>query len=143
MIRKVFIALFVAMAAGQLLSLGGFIDAVETYGVGGRIGAWLFAVSIVALEVGAVALLVGASRRRLGATATIATMTAWTALAAQAFARGLVVPNCGCFGTFLSQELRWWVLVEDAYLLVLASVMYRSLRSARAGTEHRKIWQDA
>ncbi|MBA2536909.1 MAG: hypothetical protein H0V20_05675 [Actinobacteria bacterium] len=44
----------------------------------------------------------------------------WTALAAQAFARGLELDNCGCFGAYLAQPLRWWVLIEDAYMLVLA-----------------------
>lgn len=44
----------------------------------------------------------------------------WTALGAQAFARGLVIENCGCFGVYLGQELRWWVLLHDAYSLVLA-----------------------
>jgi hypothetical protein len=50
-----------------------------------------------------------------------------SALAAQAFARGLSVENCGCFGAYLSQELRWWVLLEDAYQLLLALFAARSL----------------
>ncbi len=128
MIRKVFIVLFGAMALGQLLSPGRFVDAIETYGVGGPAAAWVIAVSIIALEVATVVALSGTHHRPVGATLAIVTMAVWTALAIQAFARGLVVPNCGCFGTYLSQELRWWVLLEDAYLLVLAVVLARGLR---------------
>jgi hypothetical protein len=131
-IRKVFIALFAAMATGQLLGISGFADALETYGVGGGRGTWALVGAIIALEIGAIVFLLGTTRRRLGAVLTLAAMTAWTTLALQAFARGLVIPNCGCFGTFFSQELRWWVLAEDAYLLVLAAIMYRRMSPLRA-----------
>jgi hypothetical protein len=131
-VRKVFIVLFGAMALGQLVSLGRFVDAIETYGVGGRSAAWAIAVSIIALEVAAARALGGKNHRPIGATLAIVTMAVWAALALQAFARGLVVPNCGCFGSYLSQELRWWVLFEDAYLLVLAAILARGLSRASA-----------
>ena len=51
----------------------------------------------------------------------------WATLAAQAFARGLVVENCGCFAAYFTQELRWWVLLEDGYMLLLALLAASSL----------------
>ena len=58
----------------------------------------------------------------------------WSLLAVQAFARGLAVENCGCFGAYLAQELRWWVLLEDAYQLLLAFLAARSLDVLLPGT---------
>ncbi|MCH7230911.1 hypothetical protein L0U85_08620 [Glycomyces sp. L485] len=56
----------------------------------------------------------------------------WTILAVQAFARGLDIANCGCFGVYLVQPLRWWVLLEDGLLLVYAVIMVRSSLRLRA-----------
>ena len=47
-------------------------------------------------------------------------MLLWSALGVPAFARGLALENCGCFGALWRQELRWWVPLEDAYLLGLS-----------------------
>lgn len=52
----------------------------------------------------------------------------WSALAVQAFARGLAVENCGCFGVHLGQSLRWWVLLEDAEFVALAAWVRRTER---------------
>lgn len=41
-------------------------------------------------------------------------------LGIQAFARGLALDNCGCFGVYAAQPLRWWVLVEDVEVVALA-----------------------
>ncbi len=115
--------LLVAMAVGQLSDLGGFVDIVATYQIGGDVMAWVLAVGLIVAELASgLGLLVPTqpARRRQAATAALVVAAAWTTLAVQAFARGLVVPNCGCFGVHLGQELRWWVLLEDAEFLVLA-----------------------
>jgi hypothetical protein len=83
------------------------------------------AVVVVAVELaGSLGLLASASvPRSIGRAAGLAGLAVacfWSVLAAQAFARGLELDNCGCFGAYLAQPLRWWVLVEDAYMLVLA-----------------------
>jgi hypothetical protein len=57
---------------------------------------------------------------------------AWSALGLEAFARGLVLHNCGCFGVHLGQPLRWWVLAEDAEFVALAAWVRASL-SRQAG----------
>jgi hypothetical protein len=115
--------LLLAMALGQLASLGDFVDIVHTYDVAGD-AAPALAGLLLALEIGGgLGLLVfrrspawvGRAAGALGLGAAVL----WSALAAQAFARGLGVPNCGCFGRFLGQELRWWVLVEDLEFLLL------------------------
>lgn len=121
--RPLLAVLLVAMAVGQLSDLGGFVDIVVTYQVGGDTTAWVLAVSLIGAELASgLGLLVPGQRARRphAATAAVVVALAWTGLAVQALARGLVVPNCGCFGVHLGQELRWWVLLEDAEFVALA-----------------------
>jgi hypothetical protein len=115
----VYAALLSAMAAGQLASLGRFEDALSGYGVFGP-AAESAAVAVPVAELAvAGGLLILPVRRAAGALG-LAVALFWAALAAQAFARGLELENCGCFGAYLVQELRWWVLLEDAEFLLLA-----------------------
>ncbi len=110
------------MAAGQLADPTGFVDILESYRVGGRPGAVVAMVLLIAGEaVGGAGLLFGrSSRRRAAATVALGVALAWTALATQAFLRHLSVDNCGCFGVYLGQSLRWWVLIEDIEFVALA-----------------------
>ncbi|MEX2210362.1 MAG: MauE/DoxX family redox-associated membrane protein [Gaiellaceae bacterium] len=138
----VFAPLLLAMAAGQLADLGGFRGILEDYrALGGAEGA--AAVVIPAVEVLAGAALL--ARRRLprpavGAAAAGGVLVAvfWSALTMQAFARGLALDNCGCFGVYLGQSLRWWVLLEDAEFLLLAGLSVRAI-----GRRPRLHWRFA
>jgi hypothetical protein len=109
--------LLVSMAAGQLADVTGFEAILADYELGGRAeGVAAVAVPIAEL-VAAAGLLVSS---RVGGILGLAVAAFWSALAAQAFARGLELPNCGCFGVYLGQELRWWVLLQDVYFVALA-----------------------
>jgi hypothetical protein len=119
------------MAAGQLASLDAFEDALASYQLlGGLLPAAV--IGLPALEVLAALALLGSRMLPLRAARTagvlgVVVAVAWSILAVQAFSRGLTVENCGCFGAYLAQELRWWVLLEDAYQLLLAFLAARSL----------------
>lgn len=121
------------MAIGQLSDLGGFVGILETYRLGGGITAAVLAPALVAGELLAG---IGLLRSRTGhrpATMAVAVGATWTVLAALAFARGLDLPNCGCFGVHAGQPLRWWVLVEDAQFIALALwVRHRALETGSA-----------
>lgn len=120
-VRVYLAALLLAMAAGQLLDVGGFVDIIETYQVGSGDAAWFTAIALVVGEVtGAVGLLGRRQWRGFGATVTLAVAVGWTVLAVQAFGRGLEIENCGCFGVYLGQELRWYVLAQDAGFVAAA-----------------------
>lgn len=122
-------ALLLLMALGQAVSFVDFTAAVETYRVAGN-GAGTLAVAVILAEVAGGAALfapAGSPWRRRGAAITLGVAVFWSAMAVQAFTRGLVVPNCGCFGRFASQELRWWVLLEDAYFVLGAWWVHRRL----------------
>lgn len=121
------------MAAMGLLQLAGwsvFVDAVESYQAGGRSLAVVLGTLLIGGELlAALGLL---TDRRFGATAALAVMVLWSALGVQAFARGLALENCGCFGALWRQELRWWILLEDAYLLGLSAwLLWRTRSSGR------------
>lgn len=116
------------MALGQALSLPEFTAAVASYRVAAETGSGMLAWSLLLLQVLAGAgLLSGWPRiRPVAGWAGLAVALLWSALAVQAFARGLSVPNCGCFGRYLAQELSWWVLVQDGYFVLLALIALRS-----------------
>lgn len=126
--RSLLGALLVAMAAGQLSDVGGFARILDGYRMfPGRmptVAAWAF----IAAEVMAGAALVRG--RRGGAALSVGLALAWTVLGAQAFARGLTIDNCGCFGVHFGQPLRWWVLVEDAEFIAVAGWVFRAGRRA-------------
>jgi hypothetical protein len=116
--------LLAGMAAGQLASLDEFGEALASYDLfGPLVPAAQF--GLPAFEALAALGLLLSSRlppvaARAAGLAGVLVALLWAALAVQAFARGLTVENCGCFGAYLTQELRWWVLLEDAYMLLLA-----------------------
>lgn len=56
----------------------------------------------------------------------------WSLLAVQAYARGLAVANCGCFGVYLAQRLSWFVLLQGALTLLYAGLLLRAARTAGA-----------
>jgi hypothetical protein len=90
------------------------------------------AIGFVLFEASAAVLLIPRDPRirRVGATTAIVVAVAWSVLGLAAFARGLTVHNCGCFGIHLVQPLRWWVLAEDAEFLALAGWVRLGMRSA-------------
>jgi hypothetical protein len=122
--------LLALMAVGQLASFGEFREALRAYDALGNDRAAAIAV-LAAGAFAAAGLLLSASIPRRAAqiagVAGLAVALFWSVLAVQAFARGLDIENCGCFGAYLAQPLRWWVLLEDAYMLVLAFFAARSV----------------
>jgi hypothetical protein len=135
--RTVLALLLLAMAAGQLSDVGGFARILDTYrvlpGDAPTLVAWIF----IGTEAAAgVALL---RRIRHGAVLAIVVALAWTALATQAFVRGLTIDNCGCFGIHLGQSLRWWVLIEDAEFIALAAWVYRGERRGSSAAKEESV----
>jgi hypothetical protein len=123
--------LLAGMAAGQLASLDEFGEALESSDLPGPlVPVAQFGLPVVEILVAVGLLLSGRlpplAARAVGLTGVLVALV-WSLLAVQAFARGLRIENCGCFGAYLAQPLRWWVLLEDAYLLALALLAASSL----------------
>lgn len=133
-LRAVLGAILTVMGAGQLVSWPVMPDILAAYQVAPVAALpWLAAVLILAELAGGLWLL---TRPRSCALTPVwiyvGVAVAWAGLAAQAFARGLTVDNCGCFGRFLIQGLGWFVLLQDALLLLYAGLLLRATRKARA-----------
>ncbi len=126
--------ILLAMAAGQLADLPGFVEVLGRYPVGSTSLTWFLAIALIAGEVtGGVLLLRGSTS---GAALALAVATSWSTLALAAFARGAAIDNCGCFGVYLAQPLRWWVLLEDVEFLALAAwVLWAARRRAEIDVE--------
>ncbi|WP_331283887.1 MauE/DoxX family redox-associated membrane protein [Streptomyces sp. H39-S7] len=107
---------YTAMALGQLVSFGRMPGILTAYGPANGAGATTLAVVLIAGELvrGVWFLARPRSTARTPVCIYTAASVTWTAMAVQAYARGLAVVNCGCFGGHLSQPLPWIVLVQDA-----------------------------
>ncbi|MEU3143070.1 MULTISPECIES: MauE/DoxX family redox-associated membrane protein [unclassified Streptomyces] len=122
-----------AMALGQLASFDTMPAILTTYGVTSGAASTALAVALISAETVTAVWFLVRPRSRAAAPVVLYTAVAvvWAALAFQAFARGLALDNCGCFGTYGAQPLRWYVLIEDALMLLYAWMLWRGLRRAR------------
>jgi hypothetical protein len=101
----------------------GFIDVLDTYrafpvwalspaglvvtGLEWVLGLWLLAGSKV-------------TTAAVAAVALNATYAVWQTVA---LLRGLDLPNCGCFGVFFPQPLRWYSPLEDLVMVGVCCVL--------------------
>lgn len=134
-LRLVLGVVFLAMALGQLVSLPAMPGILSAYGLTAGAASAALAGLLIAGEAVAGAWLTFRPRSRAATPVWIyiAVSVLWAFLAAQAFARGLAIDNCGCFGVYLTQPLRWFVLVEDGLLLFYGWLMLRGLSRQRGG----------
>ncbi|WP_055469062.1 MauE/DoxX family redox-associated membrane protein [Streptomyces ardesiacus] len=132
-LRLVLGALFAAMGAGQLASFGAMPGILDAYRLTSGAGSAALAAAVIAGEASAGAWFL--ARPRSSARTPVWIFTGvnlvWATLAVQAYARGLAVDNCGCFGRYAAQPLRWWVLAEDALMLLYAWLLLRRKRSSQ------------
>ncbi len=133
-LRIVLGTVYTAMAAGQLASFGHMPRILSAYGLMTGSAAAVLAAGLIAGEL--VCGIWFLARPRSKALAPVwvyaSVSVVWTVLAAQAYARGLAVDNCGCFGIYLTQRLSWFVLLQDAATLLYAAVLIRSARTVPA-----------
>ncbi|HCT76656.1 MAG TPA: hypothetical protein DGT23_08720 [Micromonosporaceae bacterium] len=144
-LRIILGALYAAMAVGQLASWQAMPDVLGAYqGVPNEMLPW-FAAALIGAEFVAGAWFLALPRSQMLAPVWIYTAVAvvWTVLGAQAYARGLAVDNCGCFGVYLTQRLTWFTLVQDGLLLLYAALMIRGGLRARATQPMTLISQPA
>lgn len=138
-LRIVLGAVFLAMAVGQLASFGEMSAILAAYRLVDGGVATALAVALIGGELVAGAWFLARPRSRALTPVWVFTAVSvvWAALAVQAYARGLTVANCGCFGLYLTQSLGWFVLVQDTLLLGYAAVLLRGARrTGRAATGH-------
>ena len=130
-IRCFFVLLLAASAIGKLADMPGFYAVVKSYGLLPEmvipVSAWALAIFELAL-----AIWLATGKRFYVATLMVISLHfiyfVWISIA---LARGLNIPNCGCFGIYWARPLTSFTLLEDLILLALAIVMWRSLGQQR------------
>jgi hypothetical protein len=139
-LRTILGVVYMAMAVGQLASWWRMPQILDAYdALPAAALPWLAGLLVVGELVCGVWFV---ARPRSPALAPVWVYTAvslvWAVLGVQGYLRGLSIDNCGCFGVYLTQRLSWFVLAQDALLLVYAAVMIRSgLRARRAAAPDR------
>jgi uncharacterized membrane protein YphA (DoxX/SURF4 family) len=125
-IRWFFALLMAASAIGKLADMPGFYAIIASYKFLSAViitpSAWALALFELSL---AVWLAVG-KRLRPAALVLIALHLMYLAWLLIALARGLNIPNCGCFGVYLARPLTWLTPLEDLFLLALATLLWRA-----------------
>ncbi|MFN2506085.1 MAG: MauE/DoxX family redox-associated membrane protein [Acidimicrobiales bacterium] len=121
--------LLLSMGVAQLSDFGGFADVLASYHAFPEGSALPVALAIAVAEMAAgLGLIAGGKSRRVGAIVAVGVAVVWSVLGVQAFARGLDLSNCGCFGVHLPQRLWWGVLVQDAAFLASTLCVSRAVR---------------
>ena len=126
-IRCLFVLLLAASAIGKLADMPGFYAVIKSFALLPEpvipISAWALAIFEFIL---AIWLVIG-KRIDVAALVVIALHVVYLAWLMIALARGLNIPNCGCFGVFWPRPLTWFTPVEDFVLLGLAILMWRDV----------------
>ena len=123
-LRLLFAALLLVTGGAKLLDIEGFAAVVDSYAL---LPALLITPSTWALAIMEIGLgLWLLSNRRLGAAAVllIALHLLYLLWLMVALARGLSLPNCGCFGVYWPRPLTWFSPLEDLALLLLATLLW-------------------
>jgi hypothetical protein len=117
--------ILLATAVGKLVDVRGFAAVLESYRALPPASLGAFAVAIPAAEL-LLALWLFSGRNTLGAAVSSAAMhAAYATWSAAALGRGLVIPNCGCFGVFLARPLTWETVGEDLAMVALSLLLAR------------------
>ncbi len=124
-------ALLLAQGVGKLLDVGGYIAALGAFDALPVAANGSLAIIWLAVEISAgVGLLIAGLAKQpprplsfIAAALGVLTAVGYAAVTTQAYVRGLEVANCTCFGVYLAQRLSWFVLLQDAYMLLYTGLM--------------------
>ena len=118
-------SILLATGLGKALDVPGFAAIVAQYDALPARLALPAALTLIAIELGLSAWLASAVSRRRAGLASAALHACYAAWSGLALARGLDIPNCGCFGVFLARPLTPVTLAEDAALVALSLIAAR------------------
>lgn len=122
-----FTALLIVAGAAKLSDMPGFVAVVDTYRVLPEVLLWPAAWALALGELG-LGLWLMAGRSPAAALAVLALHAVYLAWLTLAYARGLDLPNCGCFGVHWPRPLTLQTFLEDGVLLMLAAWLWFSLK---------------
>lgn len=108
---------------GKALDIAGFVGVLQTYEL--RLpGNVLFdiAVTVTVVELCLGLWLLWGRAPIAAATIGMFLYASYFTIMSQALARGLAIPNCGCYGVFLAEPLKWYSPLEDILQIALLAV---------------------
>ncbi len=123
--RWLLCAVFLATALGKLLDNRGFAQALGDYRL---FPAPLLLPLGLAVSLAELAVAIGLAHPAFVRPAALGALLFGlgnAALLSLTLARGIVLENCGCFGTFLARPLTAWMPLEDLALAALAALAWR------------------
>ena len=116
-------------ALGKSLDLPGFAEVLRTYRAFPDVTLWPVAVMVTGFEFVVGVWLLSGWRLRTSALVALWLNAGYVVWMTISLLRGLELSNCGCFGVFFPQPLRWYSPLED---LVLVAMCYALSRYATA-----------
>lgn len=120
-----------ATSIGKLLDLRGFARVLGTYDVFSAPFLAPLSVAVSALELALAVWLFSGRLLARAAAASAVLNGAYAVWAAVGMARGLRIPNCGCFGVFLARPLTWGTVAEDLLMTAGSVALHRLSLAAR------------
>jgi len=130
LLRVVVGGILLASALGKSLDLPGFVDVLVTYHTFPDWSLGPIAISITVIEwVLGVSILSG-RRLATGALAGLVLNTTYAIWTTLSLLHGLDLPNCGCYGVFFPQPLRWYSPLEDLLLVGMCYAVWKSARKS-------------
>jgi len=115
-------------ALGKSLDLAGFVEVLFTYRAMPASFLWPIALMVTGLEWVLGVWVLSGWRLATGALAALVLYAGYAVVMTLSLVRGLDLANCGCYGVFFPQPLRWYSPLED---LVLAGMCYALRITAR------------
>jgi uncharacterized membrane protein YphA (DoxX/SURF4 family) len=119
-------------ALGKSLDLPGFVAVLVTYQAFPDIALWPLAVAVTGFEWVLGAWVLSGRRLRTSALVAMGLNAGYAAWMTITLSRGLELANCGCFGVFFPQPLRWYSPLEDLVLVGMCAALSR-YATARTG----------
>ena len=117
-------AVLLASALGKSLDLPGFVDVLLTYQLFPNWLLWPLAVGITGVEWILGAWVLSGWQLQAGALLAMMLNGLYAVGLTVTLFRGLELPNCGCYGVFFPQPLRWYSPFEDLVLVGICYALY-------------------
>ena len=135
--------LILATGVGKALDVPGFIGVLHTYRLGlGEMLLWAIGLAVTVFEL-TLGLWILSGRKLAGAMAfAMALNFGYFVLMTSSLWRGLHLQNCGCYGVYFAQPLRWYSPLEDVALILLSllllNIVAGGLRVGRRSSSARQ-----
>jgi len=131
--------ILLASAIGKALDLPGFIEVLKTYQAFPEVLLWPLALMVTSVEFVLGVWLLSGWRQQTSALAALWLNAGYAVWMTVSLLRGLELPNCGCFGVFFPQPLRWYSPLEDLVLVGMGGALRWT--AARVQEERRaNLW---